>query len=267
MAIILLSRGSYSWGSQIAGMVADKLGYDCISREDILKASGQFDLPEIKLIKAFNEMPSLIDRFIGSKKEEYLSYLRAAILKNVQQDNVVAHGFAGLFLIHNISHVVKVRITIDQKDRIALAQEEGGMGAGDAFRALKKIDAQRQRWGQYMFGVDLSDSSNYHMTFHVNEQTINDAVELISYAAGLNRYRTTIESQKSLDDQLLASEVKVALLRIRPDAVINADSGLVYVETRENGMDTNDIKHMISSTAFKVIGVKQVEVNIEPSSA
>ena len=86
MAIFLLSRGSYSWGSQIAGMVAKKLGYACISREDILQMSGQFDLPEIKLIKAFNEMPSLIDRFIGSRKEEYLSYLRAAILKNVQQD-------------------------------------------------------------------------------------------------------------------------------------------------------------------------------------
>ncbi len=267
MAIILLSRGSYSWGSQIAEMVADKLDYGRISREDILKASGQFDLPEIKLIKAFNEMPSLIDRFIGSKKEEYLSYLRAAILKNVQQDNIVAHGFAGLFLIHNISHVVKIRITVDQEDRIAFAQKEGGMGAGDAFRALKKIDAQRQKWGQYMFGIDLSDSSNYHMTFHVNKQTIDDAVEMVCHAAGLYRYGTTIESQKSLDDQLLASEVKVALLKIRPGAVVNADSGRIYVETKENGMDTNDIKHMISSTVLKVVGVKQVEVNIEPISA
>jgi hypothetical protein len=118
-----------------------------------------------------------------------------------------------------------------------------------------------------MFGVDLSDSSNYHMTFHVNKQTISDAVDLVSYAAGLNRYRTTTESQKSLDDLLLASEVKVALLKIRPDVVVNSDSGQVYVETRENGMDTNEIKNMINKTALEVVGVKKLEVNIKPSSA
>lgn len=267
MAIILLSRGSYSWGSQIAEMVAKKLGYACISREDILKMSGQFDLPEIKLIKSFNEMPSLIDRFVGSKKEEYRSYLRAAILKNIKQDNVVAHGFAGLFLIRNISHVVKVRITIAQKDRIALAQRESGMRAGDAFRALNKIDAQRKKWGHYMFGVDLSDSSNYHITFHINRQTIDDAVKLVCYAAGLNRYRTTVESQKSLDDQLLSSQVKVALLETRPDAVVSSDSGRIYVETREDGSGASEIKHMISETALALAGVEQVDVNILPSSA
>lgn len=89
----------------------------------------------------------------------------------------------------------------------------------------------------------------------------------ICYAAELNRYRTTVESQKSLDDQLLSSQVKVTLLEIRPDAVVIADSGRIYVEIREDGEDTGEIKPMISEAALKVAGVEQVEVNIIPSSA
>jgi hypothetical protein len=41
MAIITISRGSYSKGKEVAEKVAEHLGYECLSREVILDASGQ----------------------------------------------------------------------------------------------------------------------------------------------------------------------------------------------------------------------------------
>jgi hypothetical protein len=39
MSVITISRGSYSHGKEIAEKVAQKLGYECISREIILEAA------------------------------------------------------------------------------------------------------------------------------------------------------------------------------------------------------------------------------------
>ncbi|MBW2573755.1 MAG: cytidylate kinase family protein, partial [Deltaproteobacteria bacterium] len=44
MGVITISRGSYSKGKEIAEKLAEKLDYDCISREILLQASKQFNV-------------------------------------------------------------------------------------------------------------------------------------------------------------------------------------------------------------------------------
>ena len=50
MGVITISRGSYSKGKEIAEKLAQKLEYDCISREILLKASEQFNVKEVKTV-------------------------------------------------------------------------------------------------------------------------------------------------------------------------------------------------------------------------
>ena len=52
MSIITVSRGSYSQGSTIATGLAARLGYGCIGREVLIEASKEFNIPEIKLVRA-----------------------------------------------------------------------------------------------------------------------------------------------------------------------------------------------------------------------
>jgi hypothetical protein len=63
MAIITISRGSYSKGKEVAEKTAQKLGYECISRDIILEASKEFNIPEVKLIRAIHDSPSILSRF------------------------------------------------------------------------------------------------------------------------------------------------------------------------------------------------------------
>ena len=51
MAIIVVSRGCYHRGSEVAKKAAAELGYECISREVLLEASALFDIPELQLIQ------------------------------------------------------------------------------------------------------------------------------------------------------------------------------------------------------------------------
>jgi hypothetical protein len=101
MSIVTISRGSYSRGKEVAEKLARALNYECISREIILEASDQFNIPELKLVRAIHDAPTILDRFT-SGKERFVAFFRAALLSHLQRDNVVFHGLAGHFFLQRI---------------------------------------------------------------------------------------------------------------------------------------------------------------------
>ena len=130
MAIVTISRGSYSKGKEIAEKVADRLGYECVAREALLEASEHFDIPETKLVRAVHDAPSILDRFAHGK-EKYVAYIQAALTRHVQKGNVVYHGLAGHFLLQGISHVLKVRISAATVDRVHVVMERDNVSKKD----------------------------------------------------------------------------------------------------------------------------------------
>ena len=131
MAIITISRGSYYRGREVAEKLATKLGYECISREILLEASQEFNIPEIKLVRAIQDSPKILER-LTHEKEKYVAYIRSALLKHVQRDNVVYHGLFGNFFLQGIPHVMKVRIVGDLEARVADEVEREGIPADKA---------------------------------------------------------------------------------------------------------------------------------------
>ena len=141
MAIITVSRGSHSRGAEIAEKVARNLGYECVSREVLLETSQHFNIPEVKLVRALHDAPSVLDRFTNGK-QRYVAFIENAFLEHVQKDNVVYHGLAGHFFLKNVAHTVKVRILADLEDRSALVMERDGVSREEAQRIIKKDDTE-----------------------------------------------------------------------------------------------------------------------------
>lgn len=105
MSIVTISRGSYSRGKTVAEKVAKKLGYECLARDTLIDASKEFNIPEIKLVRAIHDAPTILERFNYSK-EKYLAYLQVTMSEHFQKDNVVYQGLGGHFFLKNISHVL-----------------------------------------------------------------------------------------------------------------------------------------------------------------
>ena len=82
MSIVTISRGSYSRGKEVAEKLARALNYECISREIILEASEHFNIPELKLVRAIHDAPTILDRFT-SGKERFVAFFRAALLTHL----------------------------------------------------------------------------------------------------------------------------------------------------------------------------------------
>jgi cytidylate kinase len=211
MPIITISRGSYSRGKEVAEKLAEKLGYKVISRDILLEASEQFNIPEIKLIRAIHDAPSILERFTHGK-ERYVAFLRSTLLKAVQKDKVVYHGLAGHYFLQGIPHVIKVRIMADIEDRVQEEMRRENISAEDARYILKKDDDERRRWGIQIYGVDTWDPMLYDLVLYIKSLTVDDAVDLISKAAQSPRFQATPESQRLLDEMARAAAEEAARL-------------------------------------------------------
>ena len=97
-------------------MPACSLNYECLSRDVVLETCAEFNNPEIKLVRALHDAPSILERFLHGK-ERYLSYFNYSLLKHLKQDNIVCHGLAGHYFLPHIANVLKVRIISDMEDR------------------------------------------------------------------------------------------------------------------------------------------------------
>jgi cytidylate kinase len=228
VSIVIISRGSFSHGKEVAEKLAEKLGYQCISREIILKASKHFNIPELKLTRAIHDAPSILDRFTYGK-ERYITYFREALLHYLQKDNMVYHGLAGHFLVQGVSHVLKVRIWADLEDRVAEEMRREGISAEAARASLKKDDEERYRWSYHLYGIDTRDPGLYDLVIHIESITTEGAADIIRSALSLPQFRPTPESQKAMDDLLLAAQVQAALVKEVPSVRVEVEKGELVV--------------------------------------
>jgi cytidylate kinase len=285
MPIVTISRESYTQAKDVAEKAAEKLGFQCVSREVLIEASEEFNVPEIKLLQAIRDAPFVLDRFTFGK-ERYTAYIRVALLQRLQSDQVVYHGLAGHHLIKGISHVLKVRIIGNMEDRVktvmrraevfdqaAVAMKGTSMpgltnpGAPrpiskeKALRIIEESEEVRRKWGLHLYGVDTHDPDLYDLVIHINKLSVDDAADLICRTAGMDRFRATSESQQAMDDLLLAARIKANLVERHPRIVVTANGGIVYVAL-ESGSSSE--AEAIREAVPQIPGVEKVEVNVYP---
>ena len=264
MAIITISRGSYSRGKEIAEKIAQKLGYECIARDVLVEASKDFNIPEIKLVRAIHDAPSILDRVVYGK-EKYVAYIQKSILQHLQKNNVVYHGLAGHFFVKGISHVLKVRILAEMQDRIRLEIERHGISEKEARRVLEHDDEERRKWSQHLYGIDTGDPRLYDLVIHIKKISVDDAAAIICGTVGLEDFRSTPESQKAMDDLVLSAEVKAALIELKPDIKVTSNGGIVHIETTVPESQEEELIHKINETTKGIQGVKEIKTHTRSS--
>lgn len=263
MAIITISRGSYSRGKEVAEKVSRSLGYECISREIILETSEQFNITELKLIRAIHDSPSILDRFTRGK-ERYMSFFRSTLLRHLQKDNAVYHGLVGQFFLQGVPHALKVRIIADMKDRIKEEMRRENISADEARQILVKDDEERRKWSLHLYGVDTWDPRLYDIVIHVQNMAVEDAVAIILRTVERPCFQTRPKGQRILDDLALSAQVEAALVTDFPKVKADARHGEVFISVRASLIDEEVINAKVKALAENVEGVKAVHVNIVP---
>ncbi len=264
MPVITISRGSYSRGKEIAEKLAQKLGYKCISREALIRASEQFNIPEIKLKKALHDAPSVLDRFTYGK-ERYLAYIQAAILEQMVEDNTIYHGMAGHAFLPKVNHKLRIRIWSEIEDRVneEMSREHIDNPEEARYRLLKDDD-ERRKWSVYITGLDPLDIRFYDLIFNVSKIHVGDIVDTIARIVQLPYLQKDSESHKRMEDACVAAQLKAAIAKDFPNAEVSANEGQIFVNVTASLSQENSISNKIKDIAHQVKGVKGVRVGVMP---
>jgi cytidylate kinase len=265
MGVITISRGSYSKGKEIAEKLSQILGYECISRDILLETSAHFNIPELKLVRAIHDAPSIFERFKYGK-EKYMIFIREAFLEHIRRDNVIYHGLAGHFFCKGIPNTLKVRIIANLEDRIKEEMRREDISEQEARYILKKDDEERRKWGMYLYGFDTNDPSLYDIVLHIDNLKVDDAVGILTGIAKLPSFQSTRESKKTIDDYHLAAKAQETLFDGFPSAQVRCKNGVVHV-TIETALSleqevTDKITNALTSNGID--GIKQVRVHVVP---
>ncbi|MFH1075913.1 MAG: cytidylate kinase-like family protein [Pseudomonadota bacterium] len=263
MSVITISRGSYSKGKEIAQKLAAKLGYECIWRNVLLEASEHFNIPEVKLINAIHDAPSVLERFTYGK-ERYIAFFREALLEHIKKDNIVYHGLGGQFFLKGVPHVLKVRIIANMEDRIREEMEREKISENKARHIIQKDDDERRKWSLHLYGVDVWNPKLYDLTIHINKLSVEDAVDLLAYNVSLPCFQTTPKSQMILNDLILAAKVQLALINEFPKAKASSNDGNVYVAIASSTGHESNTAARVNDLVKEVPGIKSIETNVIP---
>ncbi len=266
MAIITISRGSYSKGKEVAEGVAAKLEYKCISRDVLLEASEQFNVPEIKLVQAIHDAPSILDRLTHGKTY-YISYIQAALLDHARKDNVVYHGLAGHILLKGIEQVLKVRILADLNLRISEVMQREQVDAKEAHSVISKIDEERRKWTRRLYGVDPWDPALYDLVICIDKIKVAGAVDLICEAASQEPFGITESVKRKLEDLALSCKVRSDLLDLDRSVVVTSEYGNVIVHTKVDDRKAGKLDEKARLLASSIEGIHNIEVRVaQPKS-
>ncbi|MCB2225461.1 MAG: cytidylate kinase-like family protein [Desulfarculaceae bacterium] len=260
MAIITISRGSYSKGREVAEKVAQRLGYEEVSRDVLLEASEHFHIPEVKLVRAIHDAPSILDRF-SHGRTCYLAFIKSALAQRAQADKLVYHGLAGHLLLNDLPHVVKVRIIADLEARVEAEMAREGLTQSQARDLLLKDDNERRKWTQNLYGVDPWDASLYDLVIHIHQLSVDDAVDFIVEAAGKQCFQTTPEAQRKADDLALACRVKAYLVQEDcVDVAVTSEFGNVMVYTKQGDRRAHQLEEKVKPLLLATPEINHLEV-------
>ena len=243
-------------------MVAQKLGYECVSREVILSAADEFGVPETKLLKAIMDTPTILNMF-SRERQRYMAYIKAVVADYMLRHEIVYHGLVGHPIIRGVSHVLKTRIIANLEDRIRLEMERENISEEKAGKIIDALDEQQKKWGKAVYGIDVTNPIYYDLIInvgHIGTDDTEDAVETIISTASHKKFQPNTYSINCMKNIALSCRVRAFLIDKDFRIEVKSDKGNVYVYTKTLKRKSQKQSLAFKEEIMKIDGVEHVEV-------
>jgi cytidylate kinase len=263
MSIIAISRGTFSGGEALATRVAERLGYQCVSRETNLEAAAkEYGIPADELTADMEKRPSFWHRVIG-ERTAYLTFVRATLCERARRDNLVYHGLVGHLLLPGVAHVIRVRVIAERGARNQAAMQHQNIGNNEARAHIEKVDKERRQWIRFLFDVEWDDPQLYDVVLNLTRMSLDGACATVVGLTERVEFQPTAASQQAMQNLALSSRVSAVLARDPRtrdvDLKVTADNGVVTItgETRSPA-----VEEAVPVVVRELDGVKEVRYKI-----
>jgi len=258
MSIITISHEAFGDGRAVAERVAEILGYRCISREVLIKASECYGIAKAKLSEVLEEMPRHWWAQLLESQGLYRFALKAAACELAQDGNIVYHGRAGQEFFPGIRHVLNVFVDTPTESRIRQVMARMGMDEQAAKKYLAEVDRIRTRRIKELSKIDWRDPARYDMVMNTAKSSVETAARMIAEVSQREEYRPTAESLQAMRDLTISTRVEAWLIASDLD-VSNLEVDIRRGEVRIEGIILAEgIEQAIIDLVRKIPGVTGV---------
>lgn len=266
MAIITISHQLGSGGGEVAQAVAGQLGYQLVGAEMLAEAAQRHGLVEERLTRLGEAKPPLLAR-LAAETQTYIAVMQSAVYEAARRDNVVLLGRGGQWLLRDIPHVLRVRVTAPFEVRVrrlaeSVASQTGrppGTPAaqGAVTDLVRRDDADKTGRMRYLYERDIDDPELYDLVVSTEKSDVEGVAEVIARLARRAPLATTKAGEQRIADRALAARVLVTLLsdeasRSFRHERVDAEAGVVRVVTGAP-------QEVVEAVARKVDGVREVQ--------
>jgi len=232
MSVITISRGTFSGSKEFAEQFAQKLNYLPVSREELTKKAREFGIPVDKLHGAIAK-PSRAFQPLGHLRDIYLAFMRSELCDLMLKENIVYHGHTGHLLFKGIPNIFRIRIMADMEYRIRAIGDKLKLSREKAKEYIEKVDAERDRWVRFLYGINWNDPIHYDIIVNLAEVSVGNFTSSLCTVAELPEFSFTPAAIKAIENLRLASRarLKLGMDKRTEDAEvkIRANNGLVNV--------------------------------------
>lgn len=252
MSVITISRGSFSGGKMLAECLAARLGYRCVDRDVIVERAAASGISQEELRDALQKPPTFLDRF-KHNKYIYLALFQAALTEEVRTGKAIYHGNAGHLLLKGGNHILRTRIIAPLEFRIKMAQQRLKISRGEVIAYIQKMDHDRQKWTQYLYGVDWGDPALYDLVLNLEHISIDEACNVIANMARERCFQFSPACQAEMDNLALASRVRANLAINQPTSDLEVDvtahNGHIAIRGKLSSMNqVDEVRRVAAST-------------------
>jgi cytidylate kinase len=232
MKIICVSRGSNSHGKEFAEALAAKLGYLCLSREDLFEEAVKRRIPIGKLETAV-VMRHQTSEALSIELEHYKALATSLLCEKALKNNIVYHGRTGHLLLPGVGHILKIRVVLDLESRINLVSESLHLTRKKAKQYIESIEDDRRAWVRKFYNVDWDVFTLYDMVLNLSQLSVQNAALAACSMAQLPEFQPTPAATAALRDLLVASNCRLRLAEDektrRLNATVRASDGIVHI--------------------------------------
>ncbi len=244
MQIICISRGSQSRGEEFAEKLAAKLGYECISREQLIEEAIRQKIPIGKLETAIIK-PHIFSEELALELEHYKALVTSILCEKALKHSIVYHGRTGHLLLQGVEHVFKIRVESDMTYRIPYVMKQLNISEKKARRYIEQIEEDRRKWVRQFYHIEWDVFTLYDLVLNLTHMNVDNAATAVCQMAQLPEFQATPASISKLKDLYLASRARL-LLATHPKSrhkhiQVKATNGVVHLtylsqEVRECSM-------------------------------
>jgi cytidylate kinase len=243
MQIICVSRGSLSRGKELAHLLAQKLDYALLSREDLIEAAIKEGIQVGKLETSMMKPRAFSER-LARERDHYLAFSTSYLCDRILEGPLVYHGRTGHLLLQGVGNMLRVRVLADPEYRIAAAMRSLGVDREKARRYLEQVEEDRRNWARFMYGVSWEDASQYDVIVNVEQMNAANAAAALVSMAQLPDFQMTPAARKAMDDLHLSAKARVLLARdehtYRAGFSVKAHHGVLTVTYLPKDMEVAD---------------------------